>query len=651
MKAGQWFGQSVRRRLLAIALLPLVLMLPLMLAAVWWWSDAAYDRLLIAKVRSDLAVADSYFEQVKERVEAGVRLAAASRSVPGAAAGRPQAAREFLEHQRRQLGLDFLVLDTEGQAFAAPPAAGAKVARWSGRDAQRVMPGAAFAGTGLQDGPPDAATVLVMVATAEVRQGGRVVASVLGGVLLNGNDALIDRIQDAVYPDGALPAGGKGAVTLFADDVRIGTNLRTADATRAVGTRASAAVAQAVLGDGRTWLHRARVLDDWYISGYQPLLDAGGAPVGMLHVGFLEQPFRHVKLGMLAAISAIFVLGALATMVLSLRAARTIFRPVERMNRTIGQVEAGDVTARVGAVESTGELASLAARLDELLDAIEERRTGLLRAAETLELNVAERTRELTQANRTLQQAQQRLLASEKLATIGQLTAGIAHEINNPVAVMQGNLDLVRQLLGEQAGCCSAELDLLDQQVERMRLLVAQLLQFARPTDFVAYVQELDVAAALDECLLLVQHLLVSVPVTVVRDYAATRRVSFNRHELRQLFLNLVTNAIQMMPGGGRLVLRSRDGDDDPQRQTVVVEVVDSGPGFTPEIRDQLFVPLFTTRRQGNGLGLPLSLTLVERHGGSIEPDNAPGGGAVFRVHLLCSTDAGAEGAEGPGAA
>ena len=96
----------MRHKLLAIALLPLVLMLPLMLAAVWWWSDVAYDRLLISKVRSDLAVANGYFEQLKERVDARVRLAAASHShlrVTARESGSPQALERFLEQQRRQL--------------------------------------------------------------------------------------------------------------------------------------------------------------------------------------------------------------------------------------------------------------------------------------------------------------------------------------------------------------------------------------------------------------------------------------------------------------------------------------------------------------------------------------------------------------------
>ncbi len=121
---------------------------------------------------------------------------------------------------------------------------------------------------------------------------------------------------------------------------------------------------------------------------------------------------------------------------------------------------------------------------------------------------MAKRTRELEASNASLQQAQQQLVKSEKLAAIGQLTASIAHEINNPIAVMQGNLDLIRDTLGSHAQPVKGELKLLDEQVERMRLIVTQLLQYARPTEYAGYVETLDLNRTVDDCLVLVAHLL-----------------------------------------------------------------------------------------------------------------------------------------------
>jgi signal transduction histidine kinase len=219
----------------------------------------------------------------------------------------------------------------------------------------------------------------------------------------------------------------------------------------------------------------------------------------------------------------------------------------------------------------------------------------------------------------------------------------MAHEINNPIAVMQGNLDLVRELLQEKAELVAPELKLLDEQVNRMRMMVSQLLQSARPSEYAGYVEALDLGAILEECLVLSTHLLSS-RIELIRDFRATEAVEFNRQELQQLFLNLISNALQAMPEGGRLTLRTRDWCDDGQRRGAWAEVQDSGAGVSPAIREQLFLPRFTTRPDGHGLGLWISMSLVERYGGSIEVENAPTGGAVFRVRLLAEALAGSGG-------
>ncbi|MFN4166634.1 MAG: sensor histidine kinase, partial [Ferrovibrio sp.] len=121
-----------------------------------------------------------------------------------------------------------------------------------------------------------------------------------------------------------------------------------------------------------------------------------------------------------------------------------------------------------------------------------------------------------------LRQAQQQLIRSERLATIGQLSAGLAHEINNPIAVIQGNLDLVRETLGPAATPVQAELALIDAQVERIRLIVTRLLQHARPTEFAGYVEPLALPAVLDDCVVLVERLLQQRGIRLRRDDRAT---------------------------------------------------------------------------------------------------------------------------------
>ena len=654
----RWLATSVRNKLLAMALLPLLVVFPLLVLAIAVWSSITYDRLLITKVRSDLAVARGYFDQTLAEVGSGTRGVARSQRLLQAMAGDDLGAQ--LAADRQELGLDFLLLFRHKDPGSALPASVVPLLQTTtghqGRAAQIVRLSreelAALAPQLLlrlniplvptRNASPDARATedraLVLLALHPVLDAtGQQQALLVGGLLLNQNLDFIDHINRIVYPDGALPFGSEGTATLFLDDVRITTNVRLFQDQRAIGTRVSQTVRDRVLGQGETWLDRAFVVNDWYVSAYEPLLDAAGQRVGMLYVGFLESPFRLVRHAMLAVMGLIF-LGVMAvSAMLSVRWARSIFRPVEQMNRTMQRVEDGDSAARVGPLPARDELGALASHLDQLLDVIDDKTTALRRWGEELDQKVAERTRELEESNASLRLAQQQLVKSEKLAAIGQLTASIAHEINNPIAVMQGNLDLIRETLGAHARPVKDEFKLLDEQVERMRLIVTQLLQYARPTEYAGYVETLDLNQTIHDCLVLVAHLLAQTRIEVVRDLQATQRVGFNRQELQQVIINLLINAIQAMPQGGTLRLVTQDWTDEHGARGAMLQVKDTGPGLAPGVTERLFRPFFTTKNDGNGLGLWISLGLVERYGGSISAGNQEDGqrGAVFSVRLL----------------
>jgi two-component system NtrC family sensor kinase len=685
--APRWLTHSIRNKLLAMALLPLLVVLPLLVGALVIWGNAAYDRLLITKVRSDLAVARGYFEQVLAEVGSGTHAVGSSQALHQALQRRDMGtAQRLLARERQRLGFDFFNLyqldgrlltagwsspelaTTRPSAPVSGPAAiharvstdQAHLARLEASELLALAPHLAarihIPLIATRSAVPTSRSIedraLVMLSTTPVRDAaGNIVALLRGGVLLNQNLPFIDHINRIVYPEDSLPFGSHGTATLFMDDVRITTNVRLFRDERAIGTRVSRAVREDVLTHGRTWLDRAFVVNDWYVSAYEPLLDAGGERVGMLYVGYLEEPFRYVKYGMLALIGGIFLLVMILAALFSLRWARSIFRPVEQMNQTMQRVEDGDTGARVGLVSARDEIGALAGHLDELLDVIDDKTRALQRWAEELDAKVIARTTELALSNASLQQAQAQLVKSEKLAAIGQLTASVAHEINNPIAVIQGNLDLMRETLGAQAVPVKAELQLLDQQVERMRLIVTQLLQYARPTEYAGYVEAVDVNQVLENSLVLVAHLLARTRIEVQRDLQATARAGINRQELQQVVINLLINALQAMSEGGTLRLRTRDRDDG--RMGVLLEISDSGPGLSERVRERLFRPFFTTKNDGNGLGLWISVGLVERYGGSIEGLNRRElgedvTGASFRVWLLTEPLVPQDGPTGP---
>ena len=656
--------RSVRYRLLALALLPTAVVLPglLWLAAQLWITRL--DSLLITKVNGDLTIARQYLNRIMEH--GGEEMAALAQSATlqkALADGRDDNVESLLTSRMTALQLDFLYLvGADGRVrasaagrMAAPVAPrapvvdmalagypGTDIGVLSGEELRDLSPSLeARARLALVETPAAAPTdrtvetrgMVVQSATPMTQKNGETLV-VVGGTLLNQNLQFIDTINDLVYKAASLPEGSHGTATLFLDDVRISTNVRLFAGARALGTRVSKAVREIVLEQGRTWLDRAFVVNDWYISAYEPIIDGRGTRLGMLYVGFLEKPFRDAKRSMLIATIASFALTALVVVPVLLWWARSIFFPLEQMSRTIERVEQGDMSARTGKTERDDEIARLSGHLDTLLDALQDRDRTLRDWANELDLEVAERTKELVAANERLEAAQRQLVMSEKLAAIGEITAGVAHEINNPIAVIQGNLDVTREVLGAQAGPVHKELALIEQQVHRMNLIVTKLLQFAKPGEFAGYAEHVAPSEALDDSVVLVQNQFGRNRITVERMDAASRIVEINRTELQQVLINLIVNAIHAMPEGGKLRLSTRDETREGS-DGVVFDVADTGVGIAPKNLDKIFNAFFTTRPQrGTGLGLSISATLMARYGGRISATSELGKGSKFSVWL-----------------
>ncbi|MDZ4134104.1 MAG: cache domain-containing protein, partial [Paracoccaceae bacterium] len=320
------FARSVRARMLLIALLPLLIVLPLLLVtAVKNWSDR-FDEVLIAKVHGELTIAHQHLAGLQQSRKAGVEALAQSAALERVLAGGADLT-AFLGGHRQELGLDFLYFTQSDGRWPVVQAALGGQARveidvLSAQDLATISP----------DLATRARLPLVPTAAARPTQRaeenrGMVVhvaapvpgGALVGGVLLNGNLGFIDEINDLVYPPGSLPAGSQGTATLFLEDVRISTNVRLFEDVRALGTRVSATVRDRVLGQGQVWLDRAFVVNDWYVSGYEPIADSFGARVGMLYVGFLEAGFSRGKTQSLWQIGISFLLVVLVSVPILLR--------------------------------------------------------------------------------------------------------------------------------------------------------------------------------------------------------------------------------------------------------------------------------------------------------------------------------------------
>ncbi len=640
--------KSVRARMLVIALLPALILLPLVLAYTVKSLIDRLDEVLIDKVAGELTIAHQHLAGLLNGRRAGIEALGQS-AVFVAVRNDPTAMAALLETRRAALGLDFLYFVAAGEpaeasrwpvvASALKGQAGAEIDIFHGDDLAGISP--ALAERALLPLVPTVAAVptdrteetrgMVVHAAAPALGG-----ALVGGTLLNRNLAFIDEINNLVYPSGRITQSGQGTATIFLEDVRISTNVRLFEDVRALGTRVSAAVRARVLDEGQVWLDRAFVVNDWYVSAYEPIVDSFGSRVGMLYVGFLEAPFVAAERRTLIEIGVAFVLVLAVSVPVLLRWARGIFAPLEKMNAVIGAVEAGDLSARSGQPVPDDEIGRVAGHLDHLLDQIEESDRKLRDWAEELEERVADRTRDLEAANRQIEATTKQLIVSEKLAAIGEITAGVAHEINNPLAVIQGNLDVVRDDLGVRAQPLNTEFTLIQAQIQAIHILVSKLLRFARPEEYADGGTGNDPDDVIRDTMPLVQHLLAKAKVDVGLDLNAGAVVAMNQTELQQVLINLMVNAIQAMPDGGRLDLKTRAEDTK-----IRITVTDTGIGMSEEVLARIFDPFYTTKRsEGTGLGLSISRNLVARGGGTISVDSRPGEGTRFDILLPVAVSA-----------
>ncbi|MEM9582876.1 MAG: cache domain-containing protein [Pseudomonadota bacterium] len=641
--------RSVRWRLLVIALLPLIVLLPVLFGVTMQRWINRYDDLLISKVASDLRVAEQYFGRIEATQAAEVAALAQSVGFAEAQAAGDQALRDYLERERQALELDLLVWRSLSDNRLS------EAAREVAMAATPDAPSASLVllqADALADISPTLAerAAIPLVPTEAARPIARDVESrgmfilaahrsagsddvLIGGRLLNRNLDVIDTMNALIYRDETGEISRTGTTTLFLDDVRISTNVRLFEGARALGTRVSEVVWRKVMETGDTWLDRAFVVNDWYISGYVPLTDVAGNRVGMLYTGFLEAPFTAQRNATILTLILAFIAVIALSVPLFLWLARGIFAPLERMTATMAQVEGGDLNARIGPVAEKSEIGAVARHLDRLLDQVKERDATLRDNADNLNELVEQRTKELQEANRKLEATFAKLVMSEKLASVGEITAGVAHEINNPVAVIQGNLEVIQMNLApEQRAAMKTELDLIDAQTHRINIMVGKLLNFTRPDEMSDVTTLVEADKAVDDALILVaadlrKH---AIKCNVLHQPSPAFRVV--ETELQQVIVNLVINAAHAMETGGTLTIRTRPANRDGVPGTEI-NVSDTGPGIPADKIDNVFDPFMTTKPgSGTGLGLSISQALVTRVGGLISVKSPPGEGATFNV-------------------
>ncbi len=282
-----------------------------------------------------------------------------------------------------------------------------------------------------------------------------------------------------------------------------------------------------------------------------------------------------------------------------------------------------DVEVRV---HSQGEMGRLAASFNDMtrsVSRLEEELNGLLAG---LEAQVESRTADL-------RAAQEQLVRTEKLSSLGKLSASVAHEINNPLAGILTFAKLVSRTLAEgppddaRRAVLQRNLGLVEREAQRCSAIVRNLLDFARERPMA--VKKVDANEAVEEALSLIANQVAIQGVTIERTLTPLPPVMADYGQLRQAFVNVAMNACEAMGRGGHLRIASRAVDGQ-----VELTFADTGPGMPAELVNRIFDPFFTTKEKGTGLGLSVVYGIVQRHAGSIEVTSVEGHGTTFTFRL-----------------
>lgn len=468
--------------------------------------------------------------------------------------------------------------------------------------------------------------------------------------VISNNADYVDRLKALIYPVDSERDSQDGVVTLFMQDLRVTTNVLTSasePSRRAVGTYAAENVVQKVLGEGREYIDIAWVYDQWYVSGYRPLVNPKGERIGMLFTGYELWPIVYGYMFNLGEIIIMVLVVLIITSAAVYRVARRLFLPIEQMATVVALVKQGDESRRIGPLmqQPQDELSTLATQFDAMLDKLELRKQHIQSDAELLEQKVAERTAKLKEKkeqlerhNQLLNDTRDRLLASEKLAAIGKLTAGIAHEINNPTAVILGNIELIRDDLREGNLNVDNEFTIILNQIDRIRSITHSLLQYSREDNAIVNLTRQNIGDIITESVTLVKTATKRSNVMFNLELESSTQVELNKNHFLQVLVNLEINAISALNDSGTITITASDKLLDDQVVGVIVQVKDTGSGIAEEHLSRIFDPFFTTKPDGTGLGLSVSQSLLSQIGASISVWSQMGQGTVFTIELPIPT-------------
>lgn len=448
-------------------------------------------------------------------------------------------------------------------------------------------------------------------------ESGRIIGALYGGSLLTRNFPLVDRIRDLVFE--AIEYKGKefGTVTIFQNDVRVTTNVLKMDGTRAIGTRVSDEVHKRVLESGRSWLNRAFVVHDWYISAYEPIRDPNDRIVGIFYVGLLEEKYSDIRKGVLFSLLMPLAFGIVIVLAVSVIVARRLSRPINRLVEGAQQLTSGELEYRVHGTPSSRELALLHDHFNLMAEAIQNRDA------------------KLRHTNDELQRVNHNYM---------EILGFVSHEIKNALGNLIGSASLLHD--GKLGSVNKRQKDMLTiflRNSERISDMIRNYLDLSRLENGELHAQkrwfkfnETILSLVVPEVTPTAESKEMQLEIAIADDF----QLYADPNLLKVIMVNLLTNAVKYGKVGG--VIRVNADELDKEWQ---VGVWNEGEGIPEEQIPRLFHKFnrletnVSLHEKGSGLGLYITKEFIEKQGGQIWIESSYGEWVWFQFRLPRPSD------------